>query len=62
MTIVLDIFHVLEYLWKAGHALALRPVGGMEGRDPCAATKRRLATRKRAGRPANYLRIRLGLE
>ena len=22
LTIVLDIFHVLEYLWKAGHALA----------------------------------------
>ena len=60
LTIVLDIFHVLEYLWKAGHALAaegsaaleqwvLQRLGRiLEGRvAQAAAGMRRSATRRR---------------
>ena len=60
LTIVLDIFHVLEYLWKAGHALAaegsaeleqwvLHRLGRvLEGRAPhVAAGMRRSATKRR---------------
>ena len=60
LTIVLDIFHVLEYLWKAGHALAaegsaeleqwvLQRLGRvLEGRAPhVAAGMRRSATKRR---------------
>ena len=60
LTIVLDIFHVLEYLWKAGHALAaegsealekwvLQRLGRvLEGRAAqVAAGMRRSATRRR---------------
>ena len=60
LTIVLDIFHVLEYLWKAGHALAaegsaelkecvLQRLGRvLEGRAPhVAGGMRRSATKRR---------------
>ena len=63
LTIVLDIFHVLEYLWKAGHALAaegsaeleqwvLQRLGRvLEGRaHQVAAGMRRSATKRRLRR------------